>query len=284
MAVRYFALGGMLLAMVAALPAAASRWSEVTAPSPGPSRVIGGPAGGCVSGARQLPPDGVGYQAVRVSRHRYFGHRNTVDFIRRLGRRAHAAGLETLYIGDMAQPRGGPMPSDHAAHQNGLDVDVWFNLDPKPRLPPAEREDVPLPSMLLPDESAIDPARFGERQVRLLRLAATDPAVDRIFVHWTIKRALCDGAGGANQGDRSWQRRIRPWYRHGDHLHVRLRCPADSPECVSQAPVPDGDGCDGSLDWWFARHAPPPTPPEIPPRPAPPKHVPKRCLALLPLR
>lgn len=253
----------------------ADEWGRVLGPTAGPTRIIGSAANGCIAGAARLPPDGIGYQAIRLSRHRNFGHPQTVAFVQRLGKSAAAAGLAPFYVGDMAQPRGGPMVSDHAAHENGVDVDIWFNLNPKPALPPAAREEVDLPSMVLPDKSDIDRARFGERQVRLLRLAASDARVDRIFVHPTIKRALCQGVGGAGDGDRSWLHKIRPWYGHDEHFHVRLACPAGSPDCVGQAAVPLGDGCDASLDWWFEKHEAPTAPP--PPRPP----LPNACSALL---
>src|SRR6266702_36866 len=216
-----------LLAPVLALAAStlSDEWGRVLTPTAGPTRIIGGPANGCIAGAAQLPPDGIGYQAIRLSRHRYYGHPETVAFVERLGKRAAAAGLAPFYVGDMAQPRGGPMTWGHAAHENGVDVDIWFNLDPKPALPPDAREEVELPSMVLPDRSDIDPSRFGESQVRLLRLAASDDHVDRIFVHPTIKRALCQGFGGAGDGDSSWLHRIRAWYGHDEHFHVRLSCP-----------------------------------------------------------
>ena len=198
-------------------------------PTAGPARIIGGPANGCISGAARLPPDGVGYQAIRLSRHRNFGHPETVAFVQRLGKSAAAAGLAPFYVGDMAQPRGGPMTSEHAAHENGVDVDIWFNLDEKPTLAPDAREEVDLPSMVLPDKSDIDRDRFGKKQVDLLRLAASDGRVDRIFVHPTIKRALCQGFGGARDGDATWIHKIRAWYGHDGHFHVRLSCPASSP-------------------------------------------------------
>ena len=117
---------------------------------------------------------------------------------------------------------------------------------------------VPLPSMLTADGKALDPALFSARQVTLLRLAATDPRVDRIFVNPVIKRALCQGEFSAAVGDRSWLHRLRPWYGHDDHFHVRLACPEGSPDCVRQAPVPAGDGCDASLAWWFQPRQPQP--------------------------
>jgi penicillin-insensitive murein endopeptidase len=276
---RIFLVAAVLATALPAL-ALAAQWSEARKPLAGPPRVIGGPASGCIAGAAPLPLDGLGYEVIRVSRNRYYGHPETVSFLQRLGRRANSAGLPPFYIGDMSQPRGGPMAFGHGSHQTGLDADLWFNLDPTPLLRPVAREDVDLPSWVLPSGSDIDRRRFGERQVRLLRMAATDPKVDRIFVHPTIKRALCEGFAGAGEGDRSWLHRIRPWRGHDEHFHVRLSCPAGSPDCQPQAPVPPGDGCDASLDWWLDH-------PPAPPSPLPKKHVaptpklPPQCRAVL---
>lgn len=251
--------------LVAAAPARPSVWSDQQTPFPGPADSIGKPAAGCLAGAESLPFDGSGYQVIRISRNRYFGNPATVQFVEDLGRKAKAAGLADFYVGDMSLPRGGPMPNGHASHETGIDVDIWDNLDPKPALAPVDRENVPLPSMLTANAKALDPAHFSARQVTLLRLAATDPHVDRIFVNPVIKRALCEGQFSAAVGDRSWLHRIRPWYAHDDHFHVRLACPEGSIDCVRQAPVPPGDGCDASLAWWFEPHLPQPQ--AVPPRP-----------------
>lgn len=263
-------LGLVALLVLSASVAVASPWSEETAPFPGPADSIGKPAAGCLAGAAQLPFDGTGYQVIRISRVRYFGNPATVKFVEDLGRKAKAAGLNDFYVGDMSLPRGGPMPNGHASHQTGIDVDIWDNLDPKPVLAPQDREDVPLPSMLTPDGKALDLTHFDARLVTLYKLAATDPRVDRIFVNPVIKRALCEGQFSSAVGDRAWLRRLRPWYGHDDHFHVRLTCPAGSPDCVRQAPVPPGDGCDASLAWWFKPHAPEPEagPPRAPILPA----------------
>jgi len=266
---RTFCLVALLL--LVAIPARPSAWSDEQTPFPGPPRSIGKPAAGCLAGAASLPFDGAGYQVIRISRDRYFGNPSTVKFIEDLGRRAKAAGLEDFYVGDMSLPRGGPMPNGHASHETGIDVDIWDNLEPKPFLLPPDRENVPLPSMLTANGKALDLTRFSARQVTLLRLAATDPRVDRIFVSPVIKRALCQGEFSAAVGDRSWLHRLRPWYGHDDHFHVRLACPAGSTDCVRQAPVPAGDGCDASLAWWFQprpqpqpQAAPPPRRPILP--------------------
>ena len=170
-------IASLFVAVALSAAADAASWNDVRTPSPGPTRIIGGPAGGCIAGAAKLPTDGPGFQAIRVGRNRHYGHPDTVAFVERLGKRAAASGLPPFYVGDMSQPRGGPMSFGHGSHQNGLDVDIWFNLDPKPLLPAAAREEVELPSMVLPDQSDIDRNRFGERQVRLLRLAAVTRAL-----------------------------------------------------------------------------------------------------------
>lgn len=279
MSVR-FVLALAAVALGAAGGAQAKDWHEIPSPSAGPARVFGGPAAGCIAGAARLPTDGPGFQAIRVQRNRHYGHPDVVAFVQRLGGNSLGAGLEPFYVGDMAQPRGGPMNSGHGSHQTGLDVDIWFNLDPKPMLVAAERTDPPLPSMVRADQKSVSPA-FGANQVALLKLAATDARVDRIFVHWTIKRALCERVAAP---ERDWLRRVRPWYGHMEHFHVRLSCPADSPQCAGQAAVPPGDGCDSTLAWWFDQHAnrvtapaPPPATAAKPPRPK----LPAQCTALL---
>ncbi|HXE27474.1 MAG TPA: penicillin-insensitive murein endopeptidase [Stellaceae bacterium] len=266
---RTFGLAVALL--LVAVPARPSAWSDQTVPSSGPADSIGKPAAGCLAGAARLPFDGPGYQVIRISRDRYFGNPETVRFVQDLARKSKVAGLADFYVGDLSLPRGGPMPNGHASHETGIDVDIWDNLEPKPLLLPPDRENVPLPSMLTANGKALDLTRFSARQVTLLRLAATDPRVDRIFVSPVIKRALCQGEFSAAVGDRSWLHRLRPWYGHDDHFHVRLACPAGSTDCVRQAPVPAGDGCDASLAWWFQprpqpqpQAAPPPRRPILP--------------------
>jgi penicillin-insensitive murein DD-endopeptidase len=268
-----------LLAPAGAPAEPGNAWSTVAAPTAGASRVIGGVAHGCLAGAARLPDDGPGYQVIRLSRRRDFGHPDLIAFIARLGRQAQAAGLAPFYVGDMAQPRGGPLPFGHASHQTGIDADIWFNLDAKPPLAPAARESVALPSMLRAGMRDIDRKRFGARQVTLLRLAAADPAVDRIFVNAAIKDALCHGIAGAANGGRDWLHRLRPWWGHDEHFHVRLKCPAGSPECEAQAPLPPGDGCDGTLAWWRAQKPPPVHAAITPRRPAP--ALPAACAAIL---
>lgn len=215
----------------------APSWSAVALPSGGPARVLGSHGAACLVGAVPLPLDGEGYQAVDISRRRHFGHPLLVAFITDLGRAASDRKLGTVLVGDMAQPRGGPMAFGHVSHQAGLDVDLWYRLD-LPPLPAAERERIAQP-VVVDASGRPDPARWTERHAQLVRLAAIDPRVSRVFVGAAIKRDLC----ARNWPDRSWLRAVRPWPGHDDHLHVRLRCPPESPACVDQPALPVGDGC-----------------------------------------
>lgn len=162
----------------------------------------------------------------------------------------------------------------HASHQTGLDVDIWLDLNPKPRVPASAREHIEVPSLVLRDGSAIDPARFTERHLRLIRLAAETPGVDRVLVNHNIKRELCRTHAGE-----PWLRFVRPWRGHDEHIHLRIRCPIGQTECIDLPPPPAGDGCDASLAWWSSPEANRPPPP--PARPRPPPSLPAACKAVL---
>jgi penicillin-insensitive murein endopeptidase len=254
--------------------ARAADWAAHARPSAGPPRAIGGTSLGCLAGGVALPHDGPGWQAIRVSRNRHWGHPAAITLVEHVAGRAQAAGLPDLWIGDLAQPRGGPMPWGHASHQTGLDVDIWLDLRPKPRVAAARREDLAIPSLVLPDAMAVDPARWTARHALLIRMAAEAPGVDRVLVNAAIKRRLC-----ADHRGEAWLRRVRPWRGHDSHMHVRLRCPPDSPLCRDIAAPPPGDGCDSTLDWWFSEEAR--RPPPAPTRPGPPPRLPAACMAVL---
>lgn len=250
MAAWVIALGALLGAGPAGADSASKRdtpWARVSGPAEGPARAIGGYSAGCVQGAAALPLDGPGFQVVRPSRKRHFGHPDLIDFVRGLGRKVREAELGVLMIGDLGQPRGGPAPSGHASHQSGLDVDIWYWAPAR-----AARKVLPVAERELLREHAVVSARewtrtrhFTPRVARVLALAATDERVARIFVNPVIKRELCRDA----QGDRAWLRKLRPWWGHDAHFHVRLACPADSPGCEPQPALPPGDGCDEIADW-----------------------------------
>ncbi len=232
-------------------------------PFPGPPLSIGGYADGCLEGAVPLPITGPDWQVMRLSRNRNWGSPHLVNFLERFGKLAKKIGWNGLLVGDMSQPRGGPMITGHASHQIGLDADIWFNPMPNHVLSREEREFDSAVNMITPDRLDVDPKVWTHSRTDLIRTAAEDPKVTRIFVNAAIKKAMCREAGA----DRGWLDKVRPWWGHSEHFHVRLACPGDSPACKVQPPVPPGDGCGHELDYWFKESTLHPPPPLIPPKP-----------------
>lgn len=235
-----------LLPLAIALPARAGNdWSGVGYPLAGPPQVIGSYTAGCIAGAMALPLAGDGYQIMRPGRNRYYGHPLLIRFVERLGRQTAARGGRLL-IGDLGQPRGGPMPNGHRSHQSGLDVDIWFLQQPRDRLlSRPETEQIDMPSMVRAAEGVLNDSRWSPRYRDALKQAALAPEVDRIFVNPIIKQALC-----YSEVDRSWLGKVRPWWGHDAHFHVRLACPPGDDQCKPQKPIPPGDGCDADLAKW----------------------------------
>lgn len=251
-----------------------------------PPQAIGRYDLGCVAGAQKIAMNGDGWQAMRLSRNRYWGHPVLISYIETLARDVKRLdGLPGILVGDMAQPIGGPLLGGHASHQSGIDVDLWYNLMSARTLSAEDREKFAATNYVDQTTLTVDPARWTDAQAKLVKRAASYPEVSRIFVHPAVKKALCDSAGS----DRAWLQKIRPWYKHDDHLHVRLSCPAGSNGCVSQPAIKADDGCGEELDAWFRKlRAPRPKPPK-PPKPQPkPKptlvtDLPGECQALLDL-
>ncbi len=240
--------GALLVPTTAQTTLRSNPWAAVATPSTGPARSIGGYSNGCVQGAEALPRTGDGYQVARPSRNRHFGHPHLIAFIQELARSMRRDDPGVLFVGDLGQPRGGPAPSGHKSHQTGLDADLWFwypAAASASALPAAHTEKL-APRSLVQNADQRPTRFFTPRVHTLVRRAASDPRVDRIFVHPVIKRELCTHA----RSERQWLRKVRPWWGHDAHFHVRLRCPDSSADCIDQAEVPAGDGCD-ALAWWF---------------------------------
>ncbi len=226
-------------------------------PLPMEARAIGSYARGCLAGGRELPVNGPAWQAMRLSRNRNWGHPALLDYIEQLARDTQKLdGWPGLLVGDLAQPRGGPMLTGHASHQIGLDADIWLKPMPDRRLSRKERERMSAVSVLADNRLSVDPNIWTPEHVRLLKRAASYDEVARIFVHPAIKKALCEAAGS----ERGWLRKIRPWWGHHYHFHVRLKCPPGYSGCKNQSPPPAGDGCGQPLDYWYRLLTAPPKP------------------------
>ncbi len=232
-------------------PPARELFGSATEPAPLASRAIGSYAKGCLAGGVSLPINGPDWQVMRLSRNRNWGTPRLLDYLERLASDARALdGWPGLLVGDMSQPRGGPMLTGHTSHQVGLDADIWLTPMPDHILTPQEREDMSAVSMLK-DPFTVDPTIFTLMQVKLIRRAASYPQVARIFVHPAIKKALCEQAASVGK-DRAWLAKVRPWWNHHYHFHVRLACPPGMKGCGNQRPVTGDDGCGQELVNWYA--------------------------------
>ncbi|MBM9596153.1 penicillin-insensitive murein endopeptidase [Roseitranquillus sediminis] len=257
------------LALLTALPAAAQTpakelFGRQQAGSPHRPHPLGSYSRGCLAGAVPLAETGPTWQAMRLSRNRNWAFPETLTFIDRLSRfAARLPGWNGLYIGDMSQPRGGPMLTGHASHQTGLDIDIWLRPATNLRLTPREREEVSSISLQRSRGAFVNDS-WTPAHHELLKAAASDPAVARIFIFPGAKVQMCRDA----RGDRAWLRKIRPWWGHDTHFHVRLACPRGMSGCVDQDPPPPGDGCDDAVAWANnILNPPPPDPNAPPPRP-----------------
>jgi penicillin-insensitive murein endopeptidase len=231
------------------------------------SRSIGFYAKGCIAGAKALPINGETWQVMRLSRNRNWGHPQLIALLERLSQKStKVAGWQGLLVGDISQPRGGPMLTGHASHQVGLDADIWLTPMPNRQLSRLEREEMSATMMVAASRTDIDPQVWTPGHGAVIRAAAEEPNVERIFVNAAIKKALCRDSNGS----RAWLNKVRPMWGHDYHFHVRIKCPDGETECKPQDPVPAGDGCGADLDWWFRESILFPKPPAVPPKPKPP--------------
>lgn len=243
---------------------------------------------GCVAGAVAMPIDGPNWQTMRLERNRRWGHPDLIGLLQKFSRDAAADGWPGLLVGDISQPRGGPMLTGHASHQIGLDADIWLTKMPNRRLTKQERASISATSMLKNKTLNVDPKIWTAEHGKLLRRAASYSQVQRIFIHPGIKKVMCD-TYDADPANASWLGKLRPYYGHHYHFHIRINCPAGSKDCRPQEPIPAGSGCDKQLAWWFTSEPWAPAKPKKPDPNAKPvkkrvvqlSDLPKSCAAVL---
>ncbi len=297
----------MKLGMVAALVLAASGvagsagaqekanrlFGALARPSNQSPMPIGSYAKGCAAGLVELPDTGPTWQAMRLSRNRNWGQPVMIDFLKDLSEAATQVGWRGLYFGDISQPRGGPMTGGHASHQIGLDADVWMLPPRRLDLTRAEREEISSIPIRSADQRSVTENWTASHRA-LLKAAASDARVDRIFVAAAIKIEMCRTATAS---DRKWLQKVRPAAGHDTHFHVRLKCPGGATLCETQTPTVSelsngGNGCDDTLTWWVTDYldppgsaAEPPRDPEAPPRRGPRDYtmadLPRQCADVL---
>ncbi len=168
-----------LAAPAGAEPLATKLFSAVTAPTPGVPDPIGSYARGCAGGNVEMPESGTTWQMMRLSRDRNWGNPVTVQFLEDLSTfAATQPGWKGLYIGDIGQPRGGPMPSGHQSHQIGLDADIWY-------LPP---KSVTLRSPTIASPSLV--TAVSGRPSSISRRDSDGPSATSLYVRCNRRRSL----------------------------------------------------------------------------------------------
>jgi len=254
-------------------PLARQLFGAIRAPLQGAPSPIGAYARGCAAGLVALPETGPTWQAMRLSRNRNWGQPEMIAYLQDLSAfAARLPGWRGLYIGDISQPRGGPMTGGHASHQLGLDADIWMLPATRLDLSRKQRESISSISIRTEDQTRVN-RNWTPQHEMLLKAAASDPRVERVFVSAAAKLAMCSHA---TRADKAWLQKIRPIYGHNEHFHVRLKCPAGAALCETQKPTvaelsKGGNGCDETLTWWVTtyleelRH-----PPKRPKNPGPP--------------
>ena len=287
----------LCLALLAPLPAHAEKlanrlFGAKDLPSLQDPMPVGSYARGCGAGMMELPETGPSWQAMRLDRNRNFGQPVLVDYLIDLSQTAQQIGWAGLYIGDMSQPRGGPMTSGHASHQIGLDADIWMLPPTRLDLSRADRESLSSIPVRSADQKSVT-GNWTKRHHALLKAAASDARIDRIFVAAAVKLEMCKTA---TRSDKKWLQKIRPVAGHDTHFHVRLKCPKGARLCETQTPTvadlsKNGDGCDETLDYWVSeaylnppKSTKPPKseePPEKGPRQFTMADLPKQCAAVL---
>ena len=231
-------------------------FGKMQLPSRQPTQSLGFYAKGCLAGGMAIPVDGPAWQVIHLSRNRRWGNPQMIALVERLAREARAEdGWNGLMVGDISQPRGGPMLNGHSSHQIGLDADIWLTPMPSHTMSYEEREVVPEASVLKKGTLYVDNHKWTRSHERLIVRAASYPQVERIFVHPGIKKKMCDTLEGA---DRRLLSKIRPIYGHHYHFHIRMKCPPGSVNCKDQVDPPFDSGCGKPLADWFERLRPKP--------------------------
>lgn len=213
-------------------------------PTNSPTTSLGEYSLGCLNGAVTFNGNEKGLLLAHKNRGRYWGHPHLIKLLTDAGN-AFYKNNQNIILGDLSHSRGGPMLTGHNSHQNGLDVDIWFQMT---------KTNEALSFQTLETKEMKSIPKLEEDQIKLIKYFASQDLVERIFINPNFKKKLCEDTTSLRLTFDE-QRKMRAWWGHDDHIHVRMKCPSDSPNCIPQKPIPDGDGCGEDLNWWFTKEA-----------------------------
>ncbi len=216
----------------------------------GKSEAIGTHNNGCILYSAELNKNGEGYKLPRIERNHNYGHPEMIALLEDYSYRVKEMLGKDLLIADISKKNGGPIFMLHSSHQTGLDADIWFTLyDDKQNL--SSQDMASIKPLNMADEKLKSVSSYwGSNQEDIIKLFAQSEKVDRIFVNYNIKNYYC-----SKFRNQDWQKKIRPWWGHNEHFHIRLKCPQGSEECISKGQEIKDDGCGNDLAWWFSDEA-----------------------------
>ena len=139
------------------------------------ARSIGYYTHGCLAGGVALPINGPTWQVMRLSRNRNWGHPELIKTLEQLAKKAPSIGWPGFLVGDMAQPRGGPMITGHWSHQVGLDADIWLTPMPDRELTRQEREEMSATNVVADEWNDVSPDIWSEKYIALYKMLAQEP-------------------------------------------------------------------------------------------------------------
>jgi penicillin-insensitive murein endopeptidase len=210
---------------------------------------IGLPHQGVLTGAAELPPEGVGYRTLSANE-RHFGTPRFVAAIERAAASvAHDRPGGILTIGDLSAKNGGHL-SSHASHRSGRDADLLLYMT---TLEGAAVRSTSFVSVgtdgLAWDEANRRFLRLDvERQWLLVKALVEDPRarVQWLFVSRPVEAILIEWARARGEPGETVVRAMDamlqpgpPAQAHDDHLHVRIACDPDeiAAGCEPTGPV-----------------------------------------------
>lgn len=215
------------------------------------STSIGKYNAGCIKNSAELPETGLGYQIIRPNRKRNHGNNTMIEYIKKFTKEFNFKHKANVLIADISKKGGGPILDDHSSHQTGLDADILLlhKNSVNELYTISERESLKPISKLNGSKSSIDFNKWSPLNGELLKTAASYDEVDRIFINPAIKKHLCK-----TYNNEPWLKKLRPWWGHDGHFHVRLSCPSGNQKCVDLESPKDIE-CGAGLDWWFSKDA-----------------------------
>lgn len=206
-----------------------------------------GPVGfytdGSLTDAECLPTHGEGFMQLYRDVNHIFATRPLLNMIVEAASDLNEKypNRDRLQVEEMSAREGGDIEG-HASHENGLDVDIqFFKRDGVEHVPTAQQYYAP--SMVV--GGAVSPNFDVERNWELMKALHRHGDVQRIFIDTKLKAALCSYARSTGDYNSNIKvlRSLQHQTNHQDHIHVRLRCPPNTPRCTPQADPPAGSGC-----------------------------------------